>query len=58
VQPSPAQAPEKEHTFRVVTYKTPNFCDHCGSMLWGVYRQGMACKGNIIDRLRWALGIF
>ncbi|BFZ06925.1 hypothetical protein BsWGS_09963 [Bradybaena similaris] len=41
------------HRFNVHNYRRPTFCDHCGSLLYGLIKQGLqcdVCKMNIHKR--------
>ena len=41
------------HRFKVYNYKSPTFCEHCGTLLWGLARQGLKCDGESLAKGAW-----
>ena len=31
------------HDFQPYTFKVPTWCEHCGDLIWGCYKQGLKC---------------
>uniref|UniRef100_A0A674J1R4 Protein kinase C n=1 Tax=Terrapene triunguis TaxID=2587831 RepID=A0A674J1R4_9SAUR len=46
------------HRFKVYNYKSPTFCEHCGTLLWGLARQGLKCDGESRCSIPVLVGIF
>ncbi|XP_043254989.1 protein kinase C isoform X3 [Colletes gigas] len=46
---SPRFSIDMPHRFAVHNYKTFTFCDHCGSLLYGLFKQGLQCEACNIN---------
>ncbi|XP_017767654.1 PREDICTED: protein kinase C [Eufriesea mexicana] len=46
---SPRFSIDMPHRFVVHNYKRFTFCDHCGSLLYGLFRQGLQCEACNIN---------
>lgn len=37
----------RPHILYLQSYRAPHFCDYCGSMLFGLVKQGLKCEGEL-----------
>ena len=48
------------HRFRPHTFLGPTFCDMCGQLMHGLFRQGVKCEGDsefVVDLSRFCSGL-
>ncbi|CAH0388809.1 unnamed protein product [Bemisia tabaci] len=42
---SSVQKGKHPHSFAATMFMKPTFCNHCGTLIYGLYKQGLQCKG-------------
>ncbi len=53
---APFQAPKIPHNWCTHSYASPTFCDQCGSLLYGIIKQGQQCSGACCQDGDWSSG--
>merc|ERR1711935_670964 len=48
----------KCHDFKINSYASPTFCDHCGALLYGLVRQGYKCGTCCVNSHKKSIELF
>ncbi|CAD7011795.1 unnamed protein product [Ceratitis capitata] len=41
------EAHQMPHKWQHISFLSPMFCDHCGSLLHGITHKGLKCRGKL-----------